>query len=357
MALTARRPAPAWTRRGMVVGALAFLALASTALLWAKWLPYRARIGTIGATGRYTSPPTNLQRSVGSIANPADAWHFATTYLAAIWPALVAALVISAALTVLLPGVWVRNGLGRGGALRRTGIATALSLPSMMCTCCAAPVAVTLRRRGAGAAQAAAYWLGNPLLNPAVLVFVALLLPWPFVVVRVVAGVVLVAGVSWLCGRLDGRAPASPATTTPLGTDAPPAGLSEATRRITGTALRLGVLFLPEYVLAVFVAGLFVGAVPHLAHDATAAGVLAILAVVATLFVIPTGGEIPLVMGALAGGLGNQVATVLLIALPALSAPSIIMVRRALPARALAAAAACVAAGSFVAALIVGALG
>lgn len=341
----------------MVVGAVGFLALASAALLWAKWLPYSARIGTIGATGRYTSPPTDLQQPVGGIADPADAWHFATTYLAAIWPALVAALVISAALTVLIPGGWVRNLLGRGSALRRTGMATALSLPSMMCTCCAAPVAVTLRRQGAGAGEAAAYWLGNPLLNPAVLVFVALLLPWPFVVVRVVAGAVLVAGVSWLCGRLDGAAPTSRVTTTALGLDAPSGGLPEATRRITGTVLRLGVVFLPEYVLAVFVAGLFVGAVPHLAHDASAVGVLAILALAATLFVIPTGGEIPLVMGALAAGLGNEVATVLLIALPALSAPSIIMVRRALPARALAVAAGSVAAGSFITALILGALG
>jgi hypothetical protein len=41
----------------------------------------------------------------------------------------------------------------------------------MMCTCRAAPVAAALRRTGVPTSVAVAYWLGNPLLNPAVLAF------------------------------------------------------------------------------------------------------------------------------------------------------------------------------------------
>jgi hypothetical protein len=35
-----------------------------------------------------------------------------------------------------------------------------------------------------------AYWLGNPLLNPAELVFLALVAPWPWTVTRLVVAVV-----------------------------------------------------------------------------------------------------------------------------------------------------------------------
>lgn len=64
----------------------------------------------------------------------------------------------------------------------------------MMCTCCTAPVASALRRRGARTAGVVAYWLGNPLLNPAVLVFLALVAPWQWVATRLVVGVLLVVG-------------------------------------------------------------------------------------------------------------------------------------------------------------------
>jgi hypothetical protein len=42
-----------------------------------------------------------------------------------------------------------------------------LSVPCMMCTCCTAPLARTLRRNGAPTSSVLAYWLGNPTLNPA----------------------------------------------------------------------------------------------------------------------------------------------------------------------------------------------
>jgi uncharacterized protein len=74
----------------------------------------------------------------------------------------------------------------------------------MMCTCCAAPVAVGIRRRGVPVGSALAYWLGNPVLNPAALVFMAFVLPWQFLAVRLVTGLVLVFGVRLLVGRLAG---------------------------------------------------------------------------------------------------------------------------------------------------------
>jgi hypothetical protein len=80
------------------------------------------------------------------------------------------------------------------------------STPSMMGTCCTAPVAVTLRRSGVSTAAALAYWLGNPLLNPAVLVFLVFVAPWQWTATRVVVGVLIVVGGSALVARLvEGR--------------------------------------------------------------------------------------------------------------------------------------------------------
>lgn len=60
---------------------------------------------------------------------------------------------------------------GCGGIARESLRATALGLPTMMCTCCTAPVVVGRRRAGT---SATAFWLANPVLNPAVLVFALL---------------------------------------------------------------------------------------------------------------------------------------------------------------------------------------
>ena len=76
----------------------------------------------------------------------------------------------------------------------------------MMCTCCTAPVAVSLRRSGVSTSAAVAYWLGNPLLNPAVLIFLLLVAPWQWTTIRLVIGLLVVVGGAALVARLtEGR--------------------------------------------------------------------------------------------------------------------------------------------------------
>ena len=58
----------------------------------------------------------------------------------------------------------------------------------MMCTCCAAPVAAGMRKQQVSMGGALAFWMGNPLLNPATLVFMGFVLGWQFALVRPVAG-------------------------------------------------------------------------------------------------------------------------------------------------------------------------
>jgi uncharacterized protein len=119
---------------------------------------------------------------------------FASAYVQAVWKALVAALLISAAVQSLVPRRWLLRVLNRRGRVASAVAGGLCSTPSMMCTCCTAPVAVTLRRSGVSTAAALAYWLGNPLLNPAVLVFLVFVAPWQWTATRVVVGVLIVVG-------------------------------------------------------------------------------------------------------------------------------------------------------------------
>lgn len=50
--------------------------------------------------------------------------------------------------------------------------------------------AVPFRRNGATPAAAIAYWLGNPMINPAVLVFLLFVTPWQWTLTQLLIGVV-----------------------------------------------------------------------------------------------------------------------------------------------------------------------
>ena len=49
---------------------------------------------------------------------------------------------------------------------------------------------------------ALAFWIANPVLNPATLVFMGFVLGWGFTALRLVAGIVLVVGVSLVAQRI-----------------------------------------------------------------------------------------------------------------------------------------------------------
>jgi uncharacterized membrane protein YraQ (UPF0718 family) len=93
----------------------------------------------------------------------------------------------------------------------------------------------------------------------------------------------------------------------------------------------------PAYVIAVLVLGavrawLF----PAISPEIGGSILLMIgLAVAGTLFVIPTAAEISIVKTMMSFGLGIGAGAALLVTLPAVSLPSLIMVRKAFPARVL----------------------
>lgn len=316
-----------------IVGVLLFFVVLVTMLAWAKWIPYFHKIpataasGSLGVsilTGKSAAPPSpSLQAAIS----------YTISYLGAIWPALVAGLLIAAALEAFLPPALLFRLL----ASRAWGSATlrgsACSMSSMMCTCCAAPIAVTMRKRGIPVAAVAAFWIGNPVLNPAVLAFLVLVLGWQWAGLRIVGAVVLLALVGLVAHRLATRDADLPATEA---ADQHPADVAQAFVRFFKSLGRLCITLLPEYLAIVLLLGAFRGWLFPASQSVAALGLLAIVlfAIVGMLFVIPTAAEIPIIQGLLLAGLPIAPAAALLITLPAVSLPSLVMVARAFSVRA-----------------------
>jgi uncharacterized membrane protein YraQ (UPF0718 family) len=342
--------------RSPVVGLVGFLLLASLLLTWAKWSPYAHKLEHLSVSGSWTGKDILAKAGpAGSAPSLSGAWSFTHAYFIAVLPAAVAGLLIAASVPALVPGRLLRSALVRSSRWRSALAGGMLAIPTLMCTCCAAPVAATLRRQGAAISAVLAYWTGNPTLNPAVLAFLALVAPWQWVVTRGIVGLVLVFAVTPLVARLAPRGTEQAAAAPARAADRP---IRYAPVTFGRNLAVLAVRLLPEYLLVVFLVGLFRGWVFPIAHgsDAWLAPTL-IAAALGTLVVIPTAGEIPILQGLAAAGASTGVVGALLIALPAISIVSMAMMARELPLRVVLGAAGAVAGCSLLAAGLLSVLG
>ena len=119
------------TDAGLILGTLAFLALAVAGLFIVKWYPYWNKahvaaathaIGTSIVSGKGIAPP-----AVGLEA----AWRYSVTYFNSVWMAVVLALLLGSSVQVFVPRRWLLRLLGARNA-RSAAIAGALSLGGMM---------------------------------------------------------------------------------------------------------------------------------------------------------------------------------------------------------------------------------
>lgn len=342
---------PERSLRGPLLVGLAVLVLALGLLAWAKYLPYAAKV-----------PAVLSARDVGPSALPAPGavsvaagWSFTVAYLAAVWKALVAGLVLAAAVQVLLPGTWLRRSLGTAGGLRGGLRGGLWSVPTLMCSCCAAPLTLGLRRARVALTTAVAFWLGNPALNPVVLVFCLAVLPWPWAVLRLAGGLLVVTAGIAIARRAEERVEATTVPAEVLAGSQPvedgPLPL-RFVRALAGLAVRL----VPEMVAVVLVLGTFGGVL--LPGEGALDGVVLVLVLVAVglALPVPTGGEVAAVAAALAAGLPTAAAAALLVTLPVLNLPSVLMVRGAVPGRVLGGVVAAAATVGLVAAALVAAV-
>ena len=176
---------------------------------------------------------------------------------------------------------------------------------------------------------ALAFWIANPVLNPATLVFMGFVLGWGFSALRLVAGLVLVIGVSLIAQRIS-RPESIPDAALDAISDASQGNQDPFLVRWARTLWQLFWNTIPVYLLAVLLLGAArVWLFPHV-DGAMSDSLLWLvpLAIVGTLFVIPTAAEIPIVQTMMALGMGTAPAVALLMTLPSVSLPSLLMLRK-----------------------------
>ncbi len=311
-------------------GAMIFALVAIIGFAYVKWFPYYAKaflaqshhaIGDSILSGKSTSaPPASWSAAV----------NYARAYGKAIWQALVLGLVLGSGIKVLLPNQWVSTMLGRLG-FKSIALGSIFAIPCMMCTCCAAPVAVGMRQSRASVGSVVSWWMSNPILNPATLVFMGFVLGWGWTLFRIVFGIAMVLGVAYLAERYAG-----PQEAVTLDQ-----GLTPGVESVKGGFLArwmqefmtLTIRLVPEYLVLVFVLGaarvwLFPALDVH-----SGIGWIVAMALAGTLFVIPTAGEVPIVQAMFALGMGAGPAGALIMTLPAVSLPSLAMLGRVLSLR------------------------
>jgi uncharacterized protein len=322
--------------RTPVVAGLVVVVLALGLLAWAKYVPYSAKVPHVLDTHTLGGSILTGDGAAVPEASLAAGWDFTVAYLDSIWKALLAGLLLAAAVQVILPAAWLTRALGRSGGTAGGVRGASWSVLTLMCSCCAAPVAVGLRRLQANLPATVAFWLGNPALNPVVLVFCLAVLPWPWAALRLAAGLAVVAaGIT--AARWEERRPVMPAAAPVVAVarqQTMPAGSLPVrfARSLAGLSARL----VPELVAVVFVLGAFRGVLFPIGADVPGTAILVLSLVIAGLLLpVPTGAEVAVVAAGLAAGLPVAAAAVLLVTLPMLSLPSVLMVRSVVPRRVL----------------------
>jgi uncharacterized membrane protein YraQ (UPF0718 family) len=283
--------------KNILLGSLTLLVVIIGGLYIVKWDPYFHR--ALSAASSHSIGESIVSAKGATPPEPSleAALDYAGAYFLAVWKALVLGLLIGSGVQALLPREWLTKALGKVG-FGSTTTAAALAVPSMMCTCCAAPVAVGLRKCKASAGAAAAYLVGNPMLNPATIVFMGFVLGWEWSALRIAVALILVFGVAYLADRL---APGeTDVTRTPEVAGAEEIEASEEGNLFVRWVKILGkmsVLLLPEYAVVVLALGAARAFIfPYVDFTAGSSLLLAVwLAIGGTLFVIPTAAEIPIV--------------------------------------------------------------
>lgn len=300
---------------------------------YVKWDPYyhkaflavsKHSIGDSIVSGKAAAPPAPSWTA---------AWDYTITYFKAVWKAIILGLLLGSLVQVLLPKNLIPKIFGRAN-FKSTALAGIAGIPSMMCTCCSAPVVVGLRQRKASIGAALAYWLGNPILNPATIIFMGFVLSWKFALLRIVAGVIMVLGIGHFANRWASDEEIPEDFMSDTFQDEEHGNLFKRWMSVLFPLIRDTI---PAYFIVVVILGAVRAWLFPAIDTAWANSLLAVigLAIAGTLFIIPTAGEIPIVQSLMAFGLGIGPGVALLMTLPAISLPSLLMVKRVFPTKVL----------------------
>lgn len=318
----------------VIISVAIFLAVLIAGLMYVKWIPYYHKAFT--AAANHSIGASIVSGTADSAPAPSweTAWSYFKAYYKSVWQAAVLGILLGSLVQVLIPRQWLIRTLGKA-TFGSTAIAGIASVPGMMCTCCAAPLTVGLRKRNVSVGAALAFWLGNPTINPATLIFMTFVLGWKFTILRLIFGILLVFGVSYFANRFVPQAELPKEIETSQNSnieDNRPIWL-----RWLGTVWKLTLSIVPAYIIAVLLLGAFRAWLLPNVGGMESYGILIIIAlsIAGMLFVIPTAAEIPIIQTMMSFGLGTGPAAALLLTLPSVSLPSLLMLGKSFPARVL----------------------
>lgn len=310
-------------KRKLAIYFAVFMAVLIIGLYYVKWSPYFTK--AVNAKTTHTIGDAIIA-NVGS-KTPAFSitagWTFTQAYFSSVWKAMLLGIIVGSLVQVLIPTSWIRKYLGES-KFKNSVFAMVLGVPTMMCTCCTAPVAVGLKRAKASLNSIVAFFLANPLLNPATLVFMGFVLGWRFTFFRILFGIVTVLITATIVSKFSKTKEVNLPDNEIF--DPTAESGSNLLVRWLKALVKLIVESIPAYIIIVFLLGSLQGLLfPAINNGNLNSGVLAILlfSFVGLLFVIPTAGEIPIIQVLMGLGLTSGPAAALLITLPAVSIVSL----------------------------------
>lgn len=266
----------------------------------------------------------------------------ATSYLLNVWHATMLGILMSGLALTVLP-VYLKPYVSRGGF---TGslFGAMFALPQPFCSCCSSVMAPSFVRRGASTTFLLSFIIGAPMLNVTTILLALALLPAPFAITRIVAGVVVTVLVTYLVARIADRwdGPDSAIRERPAWDGMQRVGglylrlfdldrvvghrRLETPSQLIGAWLyasgRIALVLVPTlWVWSVIASGIF-EALPSAFGNNLTSVVLA--AMVGTFFMISTWSEIPMALQLIQSGF-NGPAAALLVVLPAISLPCMML--------------------------------
>lgn len=294
-----------------------------------------------GATGRNRSAFTQVLDP--DSYRPAFRW---VAYGVNLWDAnaigmLFAVLLGAAAMAAFSPAGRAMQFLQRQRGSLGAGMGGAMGLPLFMCSACSAPVSLGFLRAGASLETSLGLILGSALFNPVGIFAITYLMPLPLVGARIGFGLAAIfLMVPLIARRADACSVQPTGTSAGLPASAGPhhqetwgeaavAVLKDWWNKTREMAFRLA---LPMAAAGFVVGGALTVAPPQQLSETLGSGVVAIVvaAALGTLLQLPTLFEIPLVVGALALGLGAGPAAALLVTAPSTGLVTLAITRREL---------------------------
>lgn len=247
-------------------------------------------------------------------------------YFVVIGPALLFGILISSAVRAFISPRWLIRALGPG-TFRAHLAAVLAGTPLMLCSCCVAPIFLSVYERSSRLGPSLTVMLASPSLNPAALVLTFVLFEPRVAVARLIIGLAAVSLVGILVDRFLETPPRFSPLTNPLEGHTSQPRLFPLFLR---SCLHVAVRTVPLIVVGVFASMLIAQWLPVSTFASTGAKVTGVVvaASIAVPLALPTFFEIPLALTLITAGAPLGVAVAILFAGPAVNLPSLFTIAR-----------------------------